>query len=186
MTTGVFGATTGRPAPRVAEVNDELPELSSEEILRYSRHLILPDVALNGQRRLKAGRVLLIARRLLRDIEFERQRVSLTTMLQEANKAWHGVRLYQPDWGDGSHSVALGAELRKEGLLFHVILNAYWNPLEFELPKREGGTPWRRWIDTALDSPHDIVPWQSAPAISDGSYHAEARSVVMLFTDRRG
>ncbi|HEV2018554.1 MAG TPA: molybdopterin-synthase adenylyltransferase MoeB [Gemmatimonadaceae bacterium] len=60
MTTGVFDATIGRPAPRVAEVNDELPELSSEEILRYSRHLILPDVALNGQRRLKAGRVLLI------------------------------------------------------------------------------------------------------------------------------
>jgi molybdopterin/thiamine biosynthesis adenylyltransferase/rhodanese-related sulfurtransferase len=60
MTPGVFDATTGRPAPRVAEVNDELPGLSSEEILRYSRHLILPDVALNGQRRLKAGRVLLI------------------------------------------------------------------------------------------------------------------------------
>lgn len=60
MTTGVFDATTGRPAPRGAEANDELPELSSEEILRYSRHLILPDVALTGQRRLKAGRVLLI------------------------------------------------------------------------------------------------------------------------------
>ncbi|HUF28187.1 MAG TPA: molybdopterin-synthase adenylyltransferase MoeB [Gemmatimonadaceae bacterium] len=37
-----------------------LSELSREEILRYSRHLILPDVALDGQRRLKAARVLLI------------------------------------------------------------------------------------------------------------------------------
>ena len=34
--------------------------LSSEEVLRYSRHLILPDVGLDGQRRLKAGRILLI------------------------------------------------------------------------------------------------------------------------------
>jgi len=34
--------------------------LSQEEILRYSRHLIIPDVALTGQRRLKASRVLLI------------------------------------------------------------------------------------------------------------------------------
>ena len=39
---------------------EPLPELSSEEILRYSRHLILPEVALPGQRQLKAARVLLI------------------------------------------------------------------------------------------------------------------------------
>ena len=37
-----------------------LPDLSQEEILRYSRHLIIPDVGLTGQRRLKAARVLLI------------------------------------------------------------------------------------------------------------------------------
>src|SRR5439155_22186777 len=38
----------------------QLSELSNEEILRYSRHLIIPDVALGGQRKLKAARVLLI------------------------------------------------------------------------------------------------------------------------------
>src|ERR1044071_8495845 len=37
-----------------------LPELSTDEILRYSRHLILPDVGVEGQRHLKAARVLLI------------------------------------------------------------------------------------------------------------------------------
>ncbi len=36
-----------------------LPELTSEEIGRYSRHLILPEVGVEGQRRLKAARVLL-------------------------------------------------------------------------------------------------------------------------------
>ena len=35
-------------------------DLSREELLRYSRHLILPDVALAGQRRLKGARILLI------------------------------------------------------------------------------------------------------------------------------
>ena len=34
--------------------------LSNEEVLRYSRHLILPDVGIEGQRKLKAGRILLI------------------------------------------------------------------------------------------------------------------------------
>ncbi len=38
----------------------ELPELSHEELLRYSRHLLLPEVGVEGQRRLRAARVLLI------------------------------------------------------------------------------------------------------------------------------
>ena len=35
-------------------------ELSKEEISRYSRHLLIPDVGLEGQRRLKSSRVLVI------------------------------------------------------------------------------------------------------------------------------
>ena len=38
----------------------QLPELSKEEIHRYSRHLILPEVTLEGQKKLKAASVLLI------------------------------------------------------------------------------------------------------------------------------
>jgi sulfur-carrier protein adenylyltransferase/sulfurtransferase len=38
----------------------DLPLLSQDEILRYSRHLIIPDVGVTGQRRLKAARVLLV------------------------------------------------------------------------------------------------------------------------------
>src|SRR5207248_6250644 len=38
----------------------ELPTLTRDEHVRYSRHLVLPDVGMDGQRRLKAARVLLI------------------------------------------------------------------------------------------------------------------------------
>jgi len=37
-----------------------LPELTNEEILRYGRHLILPEVGIDGQRRLKQARILLV------------------------------------------------------------------------------------------------------------------------------
>jgi len=37
-----------------------LPELNHEEIMRYSRHLLIPEVGLEGQRKLKAASVLLI------------------------------------------------------------------------------------------------------------------------------
>ena len=118
------------------------------------------------------------ARRSLRDVEHERQRVSLNTFLREANRAWHGVKLHEPDWGDCSQSIALGAELRKEGMFVHFILNAYWEPLEFELPVIGEGVSWRRWIDTALDSPNDIVPWQVAPAITVGVVLEPNRALV--------
>jgi molybdopterin/thiamine biosynthesis adenylyltransferase/rhodanese-related sulfurtransferase len=37
-----------------------LPELNHEEILRYSRHLLIPEVGLEGQKKLKAASVLVI------------------------------------------------------------------------------------------------------------------------------
>jgi isoamylase len=130
---------------------------------------------------------LLLARRLQRDVSHERRRISLNQLIQEANKAWHGVKLNQPDWGASSHSVAFSAELQKEGLLFHLILNAYWEPLEFELPliEKGSGNAWRRWIDTGLDSPHDIVEWQTAPVVSSFTYRAEPRSVAALYANLR-
>ncbi|HEX7288528.1 MAG TPA: molybdopterin-synthase adenylyltransferase MoeB [Candidatus Angelobacter sp.] len=39
---------------------DQLPTLSNEEVLRYSRHLIMPEVGMEGQQKLKAARVLCI------------------------------------------------------------------------------------------------------------------------------
>src|SRR5712691_11523984 len=42
------------------QITDTLPALSHEEIARYSRHLIMPEVGLQGQKRLKAASVLMI------------------------------------------------------------------------------------------------------------------------------
>jgi glycogen operon protein len=124
---------------------------------------------------------LLVARRLMRDVEHERRRVSLNQFLREATKAWHGVKLKQPDWSYHSHSLALGGELRRERLRLYLVLNAYWEALEFELP-RVSKAPWRRWIDTALDSPMDISEWQLAAPVQDGSYRVEPRSAVVLIS----
>lgn len=38
----------------------ELPELTTDDLSRYSRHLILPEVGVEGQRKLKAARVLCV------------------------------------------------------------------------------------------------------------------------------
>jgi glycogen operon protein len=103
-------------------------------------------------------------------------------LIRQANKAWHGVKVGEPDWSPQSRSIAFSAEVPKERHRVYLILNAYWEPLDFELPPVNKGSadPWRRWIDTGLDSPLDIVPWQTAQPVSGYSYRAEARSVVVL------
>jgi isoamylase len=124
---------------------------------------------------------LLCARRAMRSVKHESERMNLISMLRDAIKAWHGSKLDEPDWGDGSLSVALGGELREEGLQFHLILNAFWESLDFELPAPQCEQPWRRWIDTSLDSPADIVEWEQAPAVSGLAYRVSDRSVVLLY-----
>ncbi|MEP6755595.1 MAG: ThiF family adenylyltransferase, partial [Chthonomonadales bacterium] len=44
----------------VVEDRFKAESLSNEEVLRYSRHLIMPEVALDGQKKLKAAKVLCI------------------------------------------------------------------------------------------------------------------------------
>jgi isoamylase len=125
---------------------------------------------------------LLTNRRLMRDLEPEQRRVSLNQLIHNSKLSWHGVKLGQPDWGPWSHSVALDAILRDRGLRLYLILNAYWEPLDFELPVlSDRRDTWRRWIDTALDPPSEIFEWRSAPAFAGRSYQAGPRSVAVLF-----
>jgi glycogen operon protein len=126
---------------------------------------------------------LLLARRALRDVEAERSRTSLDEMLREGNWTWHGVRPGAPDWRDVSHSLALTISIPREGLWFLMMLNAYWEALEFELPALPEGPAWvwRRWIDTSLDSPQDISEWSAAPGVVGDRYRVESRTVVLLY-----
>ena len=125
---------------------------------------------------------MLNAVRALRDPGYEQERWSLSQLLERSDIGWHGVRLNDPDWRSSSHSIAFMARPPKEGRLFHVMINAYWEPLSFELPPvDDAGHPWRRWIDTFLDSPDDIADWDQAPEVAGSSYRVRPRSVVILF-----
>jgi glycogen operon protein len=123
---------------------------------------------------------LLIERRTTRDVGHERRRLSLSQALGEIQPAWHGVKLNQPDWSPSSHSLVIGGEVKSEGILAHIIFNAYWEPLDFELPVLEDGGKWYRWIDTALNPPHEICEWNTEQAVMETAYRAGARSVVVL------
>ena len=124
----------------------------------------------------------LSAQRQNRRMTSQPEHRSLNQMLREGNRVWHGVKLGQPDWSLSSHSLALSTACRKDNLLLYLILNAYSQPLEFELPPMSPENhSWRRWIDTSLDSPNDIVEWPAAPTVMSRTYLAAPHSVVALF-----
>src|SRR5919112_1481324 len=53
-TVSIIPAIAGGAATEAEVTAQELPTLSNEEIARYSRHLIMPEVGMEGQREVKA------------------------------------------------------------------------------------------------------------------------------------
>ena len=115
-----------------------------------------------------------------RALPVERLDMTLTELLRRQPIQWHGVKLNSPDWSYDSHTLAATVPLLGYRMVLHLIVNAYWEPLEFELPPLQAEEPWRRCIDTYLDPPDDISSWAQAPRVCGLTYRVQPRSLVML------
>jgi glycogen operon protein len=124
----------------------------------------------------------LTAFRQRRDIVAESEVLSLNELLRRAKVEWHGIRLHQPDWREDSHTLAFTLRSIHARYLLHAMINAYWEPLTFEIPGVPEGSreSWRRCIDTALPAPDDILPWPEAPPVTHEVYALRPRSLVLL------
>ena len=123
----------------------------------------------------------LIALRIRRYLPIERSEMTLQEMLRQQPVTWHGIKLNEPDWGHQSHSLAADVQLPGGQARLHLIANAYWEALAFEIPVRgDRYSGWRRTIDTSLASPDDVCEWATAPEIHASSYVVPPRSVVLL------
>jgi isoamylase len=110
--------------------------------------------------------------------------MTLTQFLAQGKIDWHGVKLHQPDWGPDSHSLAATAVSLTGTRIFHLMCNAYWEALSFQLPQLsdEVAGGWRRLIDTALPAPGEICGEREAVPVEESTYLAQPRSVVLLFS----
>jgi glycogen operon protein len=129
----------------------------------------------------------LIAGRMQRDMAIDNPGWSLNDLLDRLRIEWHGVRLREPDWGSDSHSIALTIQSITGRLGIHLMVNAYWEALQFEVPgvPLEASHGWRRWIDTSLESPEDVADWGEGPLLSQGGYLVQPRSLVALVAGAR-
>ncbi|HKN41965.1 MAG TPA: alpha-amylase family glycosyl hydrolase, partial [Sphingomicrobium sp.] len=129
----------------------------------------------------------LIAMRMNRHLPIERLDQTLNELLRRQPFTWHGVRLNAPDWSHDSHTLAATVALPGYPVMLHLIVNAFWEALEFELPAlMEGGAAWRRCLDTSLDAPADICGWNDAPSVQERTYRVHPRSVVVLMARTAG
>ncbi len=102
---------------------------------------------------------------------------------KQPSVVWHGVKLYYPDWSDDSHSLALTMTHPDSGEKLHIMLNAYWQDLEFELPALKAPREWARIVDTAQEPPNDICTAKNTTMIKGNSYMVAARSAVILMAN---
>jgi isoamylase len=120
------------------------------------------------------------ALRMNRDLPIDGLDMTLAELLRRQPIQWHGVRLNEPDWSYESHTLAATVPLRGYELFMHLIVNAYWEPLEFELPPPAAQGSWRRCVDTYLDPPDDISSWTNAQSVQGRTCLVQPRSVVLL------
>ena len=99
---------------------------------------------------------------------------------------WHGCELNKPGFEDNSSralAFTMGA-LDAKGADIHVIMNMYWEPLEFSMPKLSG-RDWFRVVDTSFNSGRDILKDGSEEKISASKYPANGRSVVIFISKEK-
>jgi glycogen operon protein len=128
----------------------------------------------------------LIAFRRHRELVGESSDMTLRQLLDRGTVQWHGVKLDAPDWSETSHSLAATIRAPAAVLTLHLMVNAYWEALDFEIPPVEDGQgPWRRFLDTFRAAPEDVCPGDGAPAVLLPTYRVEPRSLVLLVARAR-
>ena len=131
----------------------------------------------------------LIRLRFLRESVRSDHHLTLAELMrQRANVQLHGVRLGAPDRGRDSHSLAVTASSLSGDLLMHFALNAYWEPLDFELPALPAQAPQRLAAHHRHRAAVAATTWSNSPrpkARSARTHRVEARSVVVMFAPLR-
>jgi len=93
---------------------------------------------------------------------------------------WHGVRVGKPDFSSFSHTLSFTLTHPAFGEKLHVILNAFWKALDFELPRLKTGLSWHKMIDTALEPPYDFIEPDDTQVFEGRLIKVEARSSTIL------
>jgi glycogen operon protein len=98
----------------------------------------------------------------------------------QVDVAWHGTRLNDAGWFDPqARTLALTLAGMNGEPDLHVMMNMYWDCLDFQLPPVQGRS-WFLALDTAQEPPRDIADPGNEARIDRNPYPVQGRSVVVL------
>ena len=94
--------------------------------------------------------------------------------------AWHGTKLFSPGFEDPD-ARALACTIAGFGGMpdLHVMMNMYWQALDFEIPTLTGRA-WRAAVDTFEPTPQDIPEETAQRRVIGPSVSVQGRSIVVL------
>lgn len=94
---------------------------------------------------------------------------------------FHGVTLNEPDLSSNSHSLAIEMMDPLSCEQVYAVFNAFWEPLEFELPALEKpGGVWKKMVDTALAFNKDAHSDEGEAVVLKSTIPVPARSSLCL------
>jgi len=96
--------------------------------------------------------------------------------------SWHACELDRPGFDDNtSRALAFTLAAADGGCDIHVVMNMYWEPLEFQLPLAPHHG-WRRIIYTYQSAPFDFVGAEEAEAVKSPAVVVNGRSVAVFIS----
>ncbi|MEZ6140174.1 MAG: glycogen debranching protein GlgX [Zavarzinella sp.] len=119
-----------------------------------------------------------------------------SSLPRQADIHWHGLEPYQPEFSAYSRMIAYSLDGRfsgREDILgnqpdhdLYVAINGDDTAHAFRIPPSPQGFSWKRIVDTALDSPNDILAESSEELIAvDARYVVAAYSLIVLISDQQ-
>jgi isoamylase len=99
--------------------------------------------------------------------------------IDDPHIAWHGVELDRPDWSKNSRSLGFTLYHPKAGECIHVMVNAYWDTLKFQIPKLVHQN-WYKVVDTSAKSPYDFCKPGLGEKINQSALKVMDRSIIVL------
>lgn len=95
---------------------------------------------------------------------------------------WHGCKLFSPGWDDPASKVLACtiASFTDGQPDIHIMFNADYRPLDFEIPQAPNKLKWYRLSDTSQEGPGDFAKPGSEVAVSGTTYDVNPYSTVIL------
>ncbi len=129
--------------------------------------------------------------KLTRYFHLFRQDANHRLHMQNPHKDWessatvltcHGIKLNEPDFSPNSHSIAI--ELNNAALHEHAyaVFNAYWQPLNFQLPPLTEPESFHKILDTNLSFVVAIEALKDLKPVREKTLIVPERSIIVLMS----